>query len=156
MDRVEILGGLIKNIDNVNFKNFSKNFDERLILQKTVYFLQIFGLNLGYFFNWYIHGPYSTDLAKDGYILEKKINTIPKMKITDENLKKSLEKFNFFLDKYKNNPAQLEILASINFLHKLAKKKPEIKNIIIIQKNFKENEFNSAWLYLEKNNLISE
>ena len=39
----------------------------RLALQKTVRLLQALGVNLGYRFTRYLHGPYCRALAKDGY-----------------------------------------------------------------------------------------
>ena len=41
--------------------------DERILLQKKVYLAQDLGLPLGYGYSWYIHGPYSTDLAAAAY-----------------------------------------------------------------------------------------
>ena len=44
-------------------------FDERLLLQKSVYLLQGAGVHLGYRYRWYLRGPYSTDLASDVFFL---------------------------------------------------------------------------------------
>ena len=41
--------------------------EDRLKLQKTIYLLEEFGLNLGYGFGWYKYGPYSSDLVQDAY-----------------------------------------------------------------------------------------
>jgi hypothetical protein len=41
--------------------------DGRLRMQKSIYLSQLAGLNLGYSFNWYINGPYSSALADDYY-----------------------------------------------------------------------------------------
>jgi hypothetical protein len=45
------------------------HFDGRKKFQKLIYLLQQppFGKDLGYRYNLYIHGPYSPDLAADGY-----------------------------------------------------------------------------------------
>jgi uncharacterized protein YwgA len=47
-----------------------RTFTERLLLQKRVYFIQQFGAPLGYSFGWYAHGPYSPELARDGFEIE--------------------------------------------------------------------------------------
>ncbi len=43
-----------------------KDFHSRLSLQKTVYLIQLAGIDLGYRFSWYRHGPYSRELPKQG------------------------------------------------------------------------------------------
>ena len=45
-------------------------FQGRKILQKTVYILREMGMNFRYSYNWYIHGPYSPQLADDAYEIE--------------------------------------------------------------------------------------
>ena len=44
-----------------------ETFGDRLILQKTVYLVQAAGVHLGYFFRWYLRGPYCPDVADDGF-----------------------------------------------------------------------------------------
>jgi hypothetical protein len=41
------------------------NFDRRLSVQKSLYLAQAASVNLGYFFSWYIRGPYSPAVSKD-------------------------------------------------------------------------------------------
>jgi uncharacterized protein YwgA len=45
-------------------------FENRLKLQKYIFIARYFGLDMGYSFSLYIHGPYSPDLARDYYALE--------------------------------------------------------------------------------------
>lgn len=40
---------------------------DRILLQKKIFLAQDIGLPLGYGYNWYIHGPYSTDLTAVAY-----------------------------------------------------------------------------------------
>ncbi len=40
-------------------------FDERLIIQKAIYLAQTGGIGRGYFFRWYLRGPYCSELARD-------------------------------------------------------------------------------------------
>lgn len=44
--------------------------DNRLRTQKAVYLGQLTGVDLGYRYNWYVHGPYSPSLTQDYYALE--------------------------------------------------------------------------------------
>lgn len=46
-------------------------FDNRLVVQKAVYLLQQRGVELGYPYNWYVRGPYSSRLADDLFCLVK-------------------------------------------------------------------------------------
>jgi len=43
------------------------SFDRRLIVQKATYLAQAAGLGLGYYFRWYLRGPYSPDLTSDAF-----------------------------------------------------------------------------------------
>ncbi|MGC8584355.1 MAG: hypothetical protein ACP5MH_11620 [Thermoproteus sp.] len=49
-----------------------RGFETRLLVQKVVYFLQRLGLTRGYYFDLYLHGPYSTQLADDYMWLARK------------------------------------------------------------------------------------
>jgi uncharacterized protein YwgA len=40
-----------------------------------VYILKFEGLNLGYDFSWYIRGPYSPELTRDGYFVSSHIDS---------------------------------------------------------------------------------
>ena len=44
-------------------------FDNRLVLQKSVCTLQYAGVKLGYRFRWYLRGPYCTELTSDAFWL---------------------------------------------------------------------------------------
>ncbi len=58
-------------VDNIikdfSFKEFKSDFNKRLLLQKNIYLLQSFGVDLGYSYNWYLRGPYCSDLASDAF-----------------------------------------------------------------------------------------
>jgi len=47
------------------------NLESKIKLQKYVYFAREFGLEFPYEFNLYIYGPYSPDLAKDYYSINR-------------------------------------------------------------------------------------
>ncbi len=109
------LGLFIKDIDNLNMDTF----DGRLRFQKKVQLLQSFGFDLGYDYNWYLRGPYSPELTKDGFKLKNIINNIPKLVIefADDNDQHRYNRFKEFLKDKKNDQDKLEIAASITFLH---------------------------------------
>ncbi|MBC7112712.1 MAG: hypothetical protein H5T34_01600 [Candidatus Methanomethyliales bacterium] len=59
--------GLIRREDLM--REDERGFLSRLKLQKLVFLARYFGLDMGYSFSLYIHGPYSPDLARDYYSL---------------------------------------------------------------------------------------
>jgi len=70
MEKINLLVAFIKFLsDNSVFRFNIEDFRSRFKLQKYVFIARFFGLDLGYSFSLYIHGPYSPDLAGDYYRL---------------------------------------------------------------------------------------
>ena len=96
-------------------------FDDRLIVQKTIYLVQCLGINLGYHFSWYLKGPYSTSLASDGFSIQDEISRgldeSRKWKL-DDSLAAKIESIrDWFSESDKKALAkQLEVFASVHFL----------------------------------------
>ena len=65
MDRQQIL--LAKSLEAARIPLSVATFDDRLILQKSVYLLQSAGIQLGYRFRWYLKGPYSPDMTANAF-----------------------------------------------------------------------------------------
>ena len=63
MDRQQI--GVKLAIDGLKLPFVIDTFMDRLIMQKAVYLAQAAGVNLGYYYHWYLHGPYSPSLTRD-------------------------------------------------------------------------------------------
>lgn len=72
MDRQQI--GLKLALDQLGLPARLSSFDDRLILQKAVYLAQAAGVDLGYFFHWYLRGPYSPSLTRDAFAMASEIN----------------------------------------------------------------------------------
>lgn len=93
-------------------------FTSRLILQKTVYLLKEFGLDLGYSFGWHIRGPYSATLADDLF----ECNGLPPFafeEIVDEIAEgegERLQGASQALKGYLEDSRFLEVLASVRYL----------------------------------------
>jgi hypothetical protein len=60
-------------------------FENRLLVQKVVYLLQNRGVELGYPYRWYLHGPYSSRVANDLFCLAR----------MDEDEAQELKKYTF-------------------------------------------------------------
>jgi len=50
-----------------------KTLNDRIRVQKAIYLGQAAGADLAYEYNWYLHGPYSPELANDYYKLSEAI-----------------------------------------------------------------------------------
>lgn len=94
--------------------------EQRLMLQKTVYLLQAYGLKLGYGFSWYRYGPYSQDLVYDAYaVLGSERNKYKQPADKWSFSQSCLQKFNEFKEICRDilqSAEQLELVASVDFL----------------------------------------
>jgi uncharacterized protein YwgA len=72
MDRQQI--GVKLAIDGLNLPFKIDGFQDRLIMQKSVYLAQAAGVNLGYYYHWYLYGPYSPSLTRDEYAIAMDIS----------------------------------------------------------------------------------
>ncbi|CAG0988676.1 MAG: hypothetical protein MPEBLZ_00162 [Candidatus Methanoperedens nitroreducens] len=95
-------------------------FDRRIQYQKIIYLLQSSGISLGYGFNWYIKGPYSSPLAHvlyeiDDAVYEENKNLVF---IDNERIVKELNDFRNKLGDDINNVNYLEVLASLHYINK--------------------------------------
>lgn len=134
-----------------------KTFSDRLAIQKSIYLSQEFGINLGYFFRWYLHGPYSPSLARDAYELIDTMDEI-KQEACNYSLDKiSLDKIKKIRQTIKSTKStsqeilarKLELLASVRYLqtrfNMSGKSVTEVtKGLIHHGKNFNEKDVKSA------------
>jgi len=67
MDRRQIV--LKLTLDALGLDLKLESFNDRLIIQKAIYLAQVAGIQLGYRFSWYIHGPYSAALTRDAFTI---------------------------------------------------------------------------------------
>lgn len=111
------LAGLLKRVGNVNFAKFAKSFDDRLKLQKTVYLLERgFDVDLGYRFNWYLHGPYSPPLAREAFEVARTFELFPPVRLVHSDAEERFQRFLQFLEPHKLDEKWLENAASMLWL----------------------------------------
>jgi uncharacterized protein YwgA len=93
-------------------------FADRKRIQKLVYLLDVvFGLNLGFSYNWYLHGPYSPEVTKTVFdVIEGRqiVFSDPKV-LSNEELEK-IDKLRLFLGSDLDSNDKLELLVSLAFL----------------------------------------
>lgn len=111
------LGIIQKSLGDFSMKEFA----DRLKLQKSVYLLQEFGVELGYDFSWYFRGPYCSRLAKVGFDLETIYSSISKSDPTEfmnSETASNFTKFTKFVKPIIDDTSTLELLSSLHIIKK--------------------------------------
>lgn len=115
MDRQQIELKLA--LDHLGLPARLNSFDDRLILQKAVYLIQAAGVDLGYFFHWYLRGPYSPALTRDAFTMVSELNggldESEGWQLAESSAKRLANLKPLIHDA---QPARLELLASVLFL----------------------------------------
>lgn len=98
-----------------------QSFDDRLILQKAIYLAQAAGVNLGYYYRWYLRGPYCPAVAEDGFaisaVVAQKMDDSRGWQL-DESSRKRLAGVRPMLNRTSREDLanRLELLASVHYL----------------------------------------
>ena len=92
-------------------------YDHRLMLQKLVYIVQEAGIKFGYSYNWYVKGPYCTELTRDSFEFFNHSQKIHKTTLT-ESENKLIESFKKYFKSDLKNDEKLELLGSLVFIIK--------------------------------------
>lgn len=110
---------ILLNCLEYSFEKYEKSKKERIKFQKIVYSLQKNGFKLGFNYNLYLNGPYSPNLAAEGYFIAQNLDEFKKDNSPFKLSKIAYEK----IDKTKNyldndvlNTDWLETIATIDFL----------------------------------------
>ncbi len=119
MDRQQI--GVKLTMDGLKLPFKVDSFEDRLIMQKAVYLAQAAGVNLGYYYHWYLHGPYSPSLTRDEFAIAMDISAgMDEFKgwKLDAGSSQRLERMRgLFTEPERAKLAEkLELLASVHFL----------------------------------------
>jgi len=146
-------------------KNITMNdFEDRIKFQKILFLAQHYDIDFGYTFSWYLKGPYSKTVAKDGYSIQEQMQgagsllSIQKITINEEKVKKFVDLIKPFSD----DPEWLEIAASIIYLKNEYYEDESITQVIgfLIEdltfgyKNFEEEKVRKITADLMKLNLL--
>lgn len=119
MDRQQI--GVKLTIDAVKLPFEIGSFRDRLIVQKAIYLAQAAGVNLGYYYHWYLYGPYSPSLTRDEYAIAADITSgldeSIGWKLDEKSSRRLVEIRSLFAEADRDRLAKkLELLASVHFL----------------------------------------
>ncbi len=163
MDRQQI--ALKLTVEGLGLTFEIDTFKKRLILQKAVYLAQEIGVRLGYYYQWYLYGPYCPSLARDGYsISEELIKDVDESKgwILDKASQNRLDRLKKLIieSEEEDRSRKLELLASVHFL--LKRRQVQDKNTAEITailkkfgKDFTEREVEDAMRELDKYELLA-
>ena len=163
MDRQQI--SLKLAIDCLGLPFQISNFEDRLILQKAVYLAQAGGLHLGYYYHWYLHGPYCPSLTRDEYAIDyelrQDVDESKGWKLDDESGER-LRELRKLIPEGQGGEVRrkLELLASVHFLVKRRQvhqnDTPEITMTLKrFNKDFSEEEVANALRELVENGLLT-
>ena len=119
MDQQQI--GVKLTIDGLNLPFKIDGFQDRLIMQKSVYLAQAAGVHLGYYYHWYLYGPYSPSLTRDEYAIAMDISVgmdeSEGWKLDDGSSQRLEGIRGIFTEPDRDKLAKkLELLASVHFL----------------------------------------
>ena len=151
MDRQQVL--LAKALEAANVPLSVTSFNERLILQKAVYLMQMAGIHMGYRFRWYIRGPYSPEMTAGafGILNEGEFGTkeLEGWNLDPVSAKRAHELRPLFKREGESQTEQarrLELLASALFLFKTEQAKPSDPEgtSAILKKNDKDYDANEV------------
>jgi len=118
MDRQQI--GVLLTINSLKLPFKIDSFEGRLIMQKAIYLAQAAGINLGYYYHWYLHGPYSPSLTRDEFAIATDISVdldeSEGWKLDDSSSQRLKEIRRIFAEPRDKLADKLELLASVHFL----------------------------------------
>jgi len=109
-------------LDTLGIPNKVESFNQRKKIQKLIYLLKAWGVNLGYHYGWYLYGPYSPSLARDYFELETLTNLGEKFEgqKLPEKIEQKITKLKTIINKPDgvelDEADWFELLSSIHFL----------------------------------------
>lgn len=151
--------------DALNVSLDMDTFDNRLVLQKSIYLMQVFGVDLGFRFGWHLRGPYCSDLTKTAFELKENPESADPEGITlPASVIERIERFKHWAASSKpgNLPEidWLELLASMHYIRHVAYvRKSKTKEIVcqeLISRKpwYQQEQIDSAWNALNDQGLI--
>ncbi len=107
-----------KFFDQLGIEPSLETISDRIKIQKLVYLAEVFGLDTGFTFTWYVRGPYSPGLTK---VMFDSANGKASGLAEDKDLKK-IEMMKKFLKDDINSSEKLELIASLHYVLSVANK----------------------------------
>lgn len=146
------------------------DIEDRVFLQKSIYLLQLLGVDFRYRFSWYKRGPYSKTLSACSYEIDGNIRAFTDMEIKPTLRNEVLievNKIKTAISKMPKTPEMnktrwLELIASIHYLKHIADSDPDSvdlermkKKLSVAGKEFDDLKIVAAWGCLEELDLLN-
>lgn len=143
----ETLANLLKRL----YKDFDvSRFEDRLKVQKFVYILQNRGIKLGYKFNFYLYGPYSTDLVRTAFGIQD-YGSKGSAKFANPDVEKNFKGIITKISGHKDDIRWLEGAASILLLKEMGFSRDRIYRQLAKKRTpFEKPDVDAIWNELEK------
>jgi uncharacterized protein YwgA len=147
-----LYNSFVSYLAHFNINPSMETFQERKKLQKLAYLMREAGLDVPFGFSWYLYGPYSPGLTE---MLFQMVEQKPQGKVLTREERKHLEDLKQFLGEDVESTKRLELLASLQYLRRVAKDHGYAKNEIIAvlkkkKPQFSDDEIGQCWNKLER------
>lgn len=116
--------------------------NNRIKCQKMIYLSSRLGISPRYFFNLYIHGPYSPDLASDLYELSDRFAEVVPAEFISEETEEAFEKLKNVVSEI--TPRELEVVSTLDFFRRATGNKERARKSTMEIKKASEEEVNAA------------
>lgn len=139
------------------------SFEDRLILQKAIYLAQAAGIHLGYYYHWYLYGPYCPALTRDAYAVDyerrQDVDESKGWSLDNESQLRLIQLQALIPEANQARRRKLELLASVHFLidrRQVPGNDPReiAARLALFEKDFSEQEVQEALRELAENGLI--
>lgn len=139
-----------------------EEFDDRLLIQKSVYLMQLMGIDLRFRYSWYLRGPFSKGLSHAVYEIDEDVKQRARglslrSEVTPvlDQMKKIAEQ----MPQQLNKPRWFELVASIHFLIHISGVEATKKEVAEALKergkdSFEPDDIDCAWKCLEEVGLL--
>lgn len=167
MDRRQI--GTKLTLDALGVRLQLDEFSDRLIVQKSIYLAQAAGVDLGYYFQWYLRGPYSPGLTRDVFSLEAELAELAEGSdesqgwTLDEASSETLRKLRGLITgcEEQGRARRLELLASVHFLVTRRQVPPDDPGAVLatlkrFNKDYSSQEVEAGLRHLREHELLCE
>jgi hypothetical protein len=147
-DRIAVR--LVAALKGLGIEPTLETFAQRKAIQKLVYLLEVFGVDLNFRFGWYLHGPYSSSVTHVLYDNADVLKTAADQSALSGDERAKIAELRSFLGDDLQSPDSLELLVSMHFLLSAAKKsgynaKDALDTLRKLKPGFSEQQVQNAY-----------